>query len=133
MNPQFFTSYFANLKNLPKYIEPIAICGGIPDWYKGLWYKKLAPSWSIWKEWHDSNEPDKNEHYVSRFVPEILGELDVKQVADDLKKMADSKTPCLICYEKPNEFCHRHVVAKWLTDDGFETEEFGKIKELTLF
>ena len=38
-----YTSYFGKLKSLPKNIVPVAICGGLPEWYHGAWYKKLAP------------------------------------------------------------------------------------------
>ena len=34
----------------------------------------------------------------------------------------------LVCYEKPSEFCHRHLVSDWLNAAGFECEEFKKIK-----
>ena len=39
-----YTSYFGKLKSLPKNIVPVAICGGLPEWYHGAWYKKLAPN-----------------------------------------------------------------------------------------
>lgn len=38
-----YTSYFANVKNLPSEVIPIAICGGVPEWWCGLQYRKLAP------------------------------------------------------------------------------------------
>lgn len=31
---------------------------------------------------------------------------------------------CLICYEKPSDFCHRHLVAEWLNECGFECREW---------
>ena len=34
-----YTSYFAKVKDLPKSIVPIAICGKSPDWWDGLEYK----------------------------------------------------------------------------------------------
>lgn len=34
-----YTSYFGKLKNLPKEIIPISICGKAPDWWTGLQYK----------------------------------------------------------------------------------------------
>jgi uncharacterized protein (DUF488 family) len=30
----------------------------------------------------------------------------------------------LVCYEKPTDFCHRHLVADWLKEHGYECEEF---------
>jgi len=109
-----YTSYFGVINKLPAEFEPIAICGAVPSWYNGKWMKKLAPSWSIWKEWHDSTAPDKNEQYVKRFIPERLGKLDLEKTIMEIIGMAGSKTPCLLCYEKPGDFCHRHLVAEWL-------------------
>ena len=42
------TSYFGNIKNLPKG-KTIAICQGIPGWYKGQRCLELAPSWTMIK------------------------------------------------------------------------------------
>lgn len=30
----------------------------------------------------------------------------------------------LICYEKPTDFCHRHLVADWLNKNGFKCDEY---------
>jgi uncharacterized protein (DUF488 family) len=30
----------------------------------------------------------------------------------------------LLCYEKPDSFCHRHLVAKWFNENGFPIEEW---------
>ena len=46
-----YTSYFDNLKNLPRNIIPISICGQAPDWYTGRQYKKLAPKLSFFMKW----------------------------------------------------------------------------------
>lgn len=29
----------------------------------------------------------------------------------------------MICYEKPSDHCHRHLVRRWLNDNGIECEE----------
>lgn len=31
---------------------------------------------------------------------------------------------CLVCYEKPCDFCHRHLVADWLNEHGFKCKEW---------
>lgn len=31
-----------------------------------------------------------------------------------LSEVADKRDIVLCCYEKPNEFCHRHILAEWL-------------------
>lgn len=32
----------------------------------------------------------------------------------------------LVCYEKPTDFCHRHLVAEWLCKNGFECHEWKR-------
>ena len=46
-----YTTYFAQLRNLPESIIPVSICGKAPSWYKGFQYKKLAPKYDFFMEW----------------------------------------------------------------------------------
>lgn len=32
------------------------------------------------------------------------------------------KDICLVCYERPSDFCHRRLVADWLIENGFKCE-----------
>lgn len=117
------TSYFANIRNLPDNCEPIAICGKRPDSYTGKYVTYLAPKkyfFNIWRETRD------NEYYIKHFNEEVLSVLDPKTVESWLLTMANGKIPVLICYEKPGNFCHRHLVAKWLNDANIECKEFVK-------
>lgn len=118
-----YTTYFANLRHLPKEITPIAICGKEPNFYKGLCYKKLAPKWSFfikWKETHD------NDYYITEFNRLVLDNLDAESVVKELLDMADTKDIALVCYEKPDDFCHRHMVVDWLNINGYQCCEFNK-------
>lgn len=123
-----YTSYFAQLRNLPKNIIPISICGKAPEWYNGLQYKKLAPKYDFfmkWKETHDNND------YIKHFNKEVLNDLEASMVVAELKHLCGKSMYsdidiALICYEKPTEFCHRHLVAKWLRAGGFECKEWKK-------
>lgn len=117
-----YTSYFANLKNLPDNLCPISICGKAPDWYNGIQYKILAPKyWFFIKYKEDGNE----EFYIDAFNKEVLGVLKAHEVLEKLNELAYDKIPCLICYEKPGDFCHRHLVANWLQNNcNIKVEEF---------
>ena len=119
-----YTSYFDNLKNLPKNIIPISICGQAPDWYIGRQYKKLAPKYKFFMEWKENKD---NNYYIKCFNEQVLDKLDPEKVAYELLITTSGAKPdvCLLCYEKPNEFCHRHLVAKWLDDNGFKCEEWS--------
>ena len=116
-----YTSYFAKLKKLPETITPISICGKAPDWYTGLQYKVLAPKyWFFQKYKQDGDEC----FYTEQFNKEVLSLLQVNAVVDTLRSMAGTEDIALICYEKPSDFCHRHLVAKWLTDHGASCTEW---------
>ena len=119
-----YTSYFDNLKNLPKNIIPISICGQAPDWYNERQYKKLAPKYKFFMEWKENKD---NNYYIKCFNEQVLDKLDPEKVVYELLITTTSAKPdvCLICYEKPSEFCHRHIVAKWLNDNGYECKEWS--------
>lgn len=115
-----YTSYFAKLKFLPENIIPISICGKAPDWYKGLQYRRLAPKYDFFMEWKRNHD---NNYYIEHFE-EMLSTLDAPEVVFDLKQLSGNKDIALICYEKPSDFCHRHLVAKWLSYNGFPCKEW---------
>lgn len=124
------TSYFANAKNL-KY--PIAISRGIPAWFKGLSYQDLAPSWRLvltYKEMKAKAEAlstslsDCENYYIDVYNKQ-LSELDPHKVFLDLCNLYQNVNPneiSLLCYEK-TDFCHRHLVAKWLRNAGYNCYE----------
>lgn len=122
-----YTSYFAKLKELENHnIIPISICGKAPDWYKGLQYKKLAPKYGFFMEWKKNHD---NGYYIEHFQKEVLDGLDATEVILDFSRMVygfnvGENDIALICYEKPSDFCHRHLVADWLNQNGFKCEEW---------
>lgn len=123
-----YTSYFGKIKELEENnLIPIAICGGIPNEYRGKWYKKLAPSWSIFSEYKEFGDSTR---YTDRFFNEILSKRNPEIVYNDLYNLADG-TPnfVLVCYETPEKFCHRHLVAQWLTKHGFPCQEWKSSEE----
>ena len=121
-----YTSYFAKLKSLPDNIIPISICGKAPDWYKGLQYKKLAPKYDFFMEWKKTHD---NDYYIKCFKEQVTNKLKATDVILDLSSLCYSfntgeEDICLICYEKPTDFCHRHLVADWLNENGYKCEEY---------
>lgn len=117
-----YTSYFANLRNLPKDIAPIAICAKPPQFYKGAVYKKLAPPYDVLMKY--KRDGDK-EAYVREFKKRVLARLpDARTVLSELSYLAGGKQFALICYEKPGDFCHRHLVAEWLLNCGYLCLEY---------
>lgn len=115
-----YTSYFGGLRRLPSTMVPIAICGKVPNWYNGLHYKRLAPKKEFFAEWQKTHD---NDFYIQRFYEDVLNHLTVTEVVNELYMMAFDKEICLICYERPEEFCHRHLVADWLNSNGYDCKE----------
>jgi len=115
-----YTSYFAKLSKIPDNIVPVSIAGKAPDFYKGLEYKRLAPKYGFFIEWKKNHD---NEFYIEHYNREVLKGLDVRQVLSELLNLTGSYDICLLCYEKTGDFCHRHLVAKWLIDNGVRCEE----------
>lgn len=123
-----YTTYFAKLKSLPKDIIPISICGKAPAGYAGLQYKKLAPKYDFFMKWKENHD---NAYYTKCFKEQVLHNLNCDDVIKDLLILAGNfkglnylPDICLVCYEKPADFCHRHLVADWLKEHGYECKEF---------
>lgn len=107
------TGYFACLQ---KYIDlgyaPISICGKAPDWYTGVQFKKLAPKWSFFSEWKSGKIT--NDEYIEHYCKEVLVSINFRTIGDDLLALVDKPKAVLLCYEKPGDFCHRHIVSYFL-------------------
>ena len=123
--PKIYTTYFAQLRNLPQNIVPISICGKAPNWYKGLQYKKLAPKYSFFSVWKETKD---NNYYIEHFNKEVLSELKQSEVIKELRILSNNHSIALVCYEKPSDFCHRHLVSKWFKEANIEVEEWRYIK-----
>lgn len=136
-----YTSYFAQLRNLPDNVIPISICGKTPEFYKGLQYKRVAPKYGFFMEWKKNHD---NDFYIEHYNDEVLSKLnpygvvlELYDLLSDEQKQVLKSEGCqkwhsqkihiaLICYEKPGDFCHRHLLAKWLNAHGFECREWVK-------
>jgi hypothetical protein len=114
-----YTSYFANMrkinKNHPELTNFVSIARYAPKWYTGKEYKYLAPHLSLLMDYKNGRV---NDEYYTRLFNIELNELDPHYV---VKKLRDN--PILLCYEKPSDFCHRFLVAKWFIKSGYEVKE----------
>ena len=116
-----FTSYFGNMKRLNELRSavPIAICGKSPAWWGGAEMKELAPSYSIWSEYQKTHD---EQLYRDRFYHENLAKLDPQDIYYKIKELSGNRhgyfsrpDAVLMCYEKSGDFCHRRIVADWLS------------------
>jgi hypothetical protein len=114
-----YTGYYAKLKEYKQAgLIPVSIAGKAPDWYDGLEYKKLAPKWSFFSEWKNGSHKGDNGYYISQFGAQVLKSFTAESVLADLANLSNGELDkvILLCYEKPTDFCHRHLVANWINE-----------------
>ena len=109
-----YTSYFAKFQG----DNGVAICRGA-KWWTGEKYIKLAPPAELLAWWKCQKKDLEScwGAFEKVYRQEVLSKLDVHQVARDL----DGKV--LLCFERTRDYCHRHIVAKWLNENGYECVE----------
>lgn len=122
---KIYTSYFGNVRNLrANGIVPVCIARGIPKYFYGKVFQDVAPySWML-------KTDVSREEYVDAYFNKVLSVVDPKNLIEKLEKISKGKDVALCCYEKPTDFCHRHLLAKWIKDMlGIEVTEFGVMGE----
>lgn len=125
---KIYTSYFGNLKNIPLILTPISIAGKKPDWFEGKEYKSLAPKYWFFQQYKSGEISDQI--YTFYYQQEVLRKLNPVIVREQLASLSKNSDIVLLCYEKPLEFCHRHLAARWLGEDVDEfCIQFGKFNE----
>jgi uncharacterized protein (DUF488 family) len=107
------TSYFAKYRGL----NGVSIALKAPNGFRGKQYKLLAPSWDLLKKYKNGEVSD--EQYTEIYKRTVLDRLDPDAVYNEL-----SADAVLLCWERPEKFCHRHLVAEWLNEKlGLEITE----------
>lgn len=124
-----YTSYFAKVKQLQEMgLKLVCVAGYAPKFYydtKGAcFYPDLAPRRSWFWEW--KNNHLSNDWYIEKYNETVLSKLDPMKVVED---MGDNAV--MLCYEKPGDFCHRHLIADWITKNtGIIVEEVDFSKQI---
>lgn len=123
-----YTSYFAKSVALKENgIVQVAISRSTPDFFNGLSYTRLAPSWDILKKYKADGNWDE---YVDVYTRDILDKLNPRIVYDEIVRMV-KETTCLsergialMCWEKSGTNCHRHLVSAWFNKNGILCKEW---------
>jgi hypothetical protein len=113
IKPIITSSYYANLKNINKG-SLISISRSCP--IKSAKIKSYSP---LFPEWEIINNLKKGlitkEEYTKSYIENTLNKLDLDTVIKDLIILSGNEQIIyLLCYEKPTDFCHRHLVIDWL-------------------
>ena len=129
-----YTSYYANIPNIPENFFLVATSGWIPPEIEQTvdsWNQSLAPSKDIYNEYETTPDWKK---YTQRFISERLTKVDWLEKLDQWEEKANKigkniDTIVLLCYEKPEDFCHRQILAESIENEFKTTvQEFGHDK-----
>jgi hypothetical protein len=89
----------------------VAICVTPPKWAPNLRiYSKLAPPEYLLFQYRNGYITD--DQYTDVYCTEVLDKLNAQEVYNELGDDA-----ILLCWESPDKYCHRHIVAKWLESE----------------
>lgn len=114
-----FTSYYANYRKFGDLV-PVAISIYPPNGFKGKLFQKIAPT----KEMLEAYKRNKNEQeYKERYWHDVIKKYNPKELYEEIKRLVDGKDCVLLCFEKPNDFCHRHLFATWMNKNGYNIQE----------
>lgn len=108
------TSSFRRAKGDPRCV---AISARVPKGYSNRRCKKLAPPY--WMVRKSKSGEITDEEFERQFTEYVLEKLDAREILDEIGDDA-----VLLCWEKAGEFCHRKLVAEWLSRElGIEVKE----------
>lgn len=117
-----YTSYYAKMRNHYSEFTLVSISTSTPSWFPvGLpKIQELVPGWDL-VNGIKSGSIDWSE-YTKRYIAklETLGRDKVLHLIKQYEALG--KDVVLLCYEKPGDNCHRHILSEWL----------GEIEEVVL-
>lgn len=113
---EIFTLYYAKMKKCMREYALVRISVSMPSWFPvnlpGI--PELYPGWDLVNG--IKNGSITQEQYTQRYR-EHLATLNKGAIISRLKQISNAygkDTVILLCWEAPNKFCHRHLVAEWL-------------------
>lgn len=121
------TGYFAMAKKYKKLgFCTISVAQFNPSWYNGVSFPELAPSKELLGDYKLSGL--STDDYTKRYFEELQRPEAVASMEKlKMKALTDSRDLILLCYEKPGEFCHRHLLSRYLNEhypDVFQILEY---------
>lgn len=122
---KIYTSYFGNINKLRAAgIEAIGIARYKPRYFSGFNVEIAAPKAFMLKE------DITVEQYVDYYQELVLDKLNIKEFVAMLERLGGGRDVALCCYEKPGQFCHRHLLADWLNEKAhLGIKEFGVVEK----
>ena len=91
---------------------------GIKKTHFDVWKKELAPSKQLLKEYKAKKKTW--EEFAKSFQSELKDQKESIDALKELKTKSKSGNITLLCYEKDDKPCHRHLLKRLIEDSKFE-------------
>ena len=80
--------------------------------FEGKCIPELAPKKDFFRVYKDNigkvPEEENARYYIGEYYRKVLSKVNIEELLEG------EKNPILLCYEKGQAFCHRHVVAEYI-------------------
>lgn len=90
--------------------HPLAVSISVfaPKWFRGKMLPVLAPTWDLVSRYKAGTTDQRQ--YTVEYLRLLYDRI------DDPQKLIETipNNAILLCYESPNDFCHRHIARNWL-------------------
>ena len=116
LNNKVYTSYFSRAGRIVPNRRLISISLGTPENWGGTYLRELNPTPNLLYKY--KNNLITSEEYERIYRDEVLSRLDPLEIYNK------TKGKVLCCWEKSGDFCHRHIVLKWI-EEGAGNEVVG--------
>jgi len=126
MNPKNIqTSNYARCGGNP---DALGISYSSPQWFAGCRLPLLAPEWSMVDSIRKGLMTEKE--YTVNYINLIKSRRSSGKLSAEMIYYLLPENSILLCYESPNEFCHRRILAEWIKiETGFIIPEWKNEKE----
>lgn len=125
MKFDIYTGYYSQMKKYRQMeLVPVSIAYLTPQWYIGEVCFELAPSRTLLMKWKQGEITE--EGYKKQYIQQLDNDVQWSKVWKKLKQISakyDNSDLVLCCYEKAGDFCHRHILAEYLTKTGVDVVE----------
>lgn len=124
-----YTSYFAKIRKFPDNIIPVSIARFQPKWLNNIIIcDELSPTPKILELYKKNNTINE---YIKKYNEDILSKYNSKDIIHLIENKTGLKNImnnpnihiALCCYEKPTDFCHRHLLADFLEKGNIIIQE----------
>lgn len=126
-----YTSYFAKIRKFPSNVSPVSIARFTPKGVDIPCILELAPTKEILLKYKGDGNTD---NYIKSYNEQVLDKYNMDEFisliekASGIKGVADSmdKHVALCCFEKSEDFCHRHLIADRLERNNIKVQELDE-------